>query len=80
MVGLNNIVPIENTDLVRDMNSKAVLSTDVAGLQRYKESRRKSIAAVKDLQETKKRLELIETDMRTLKKLVGEITTLRSRG
>ena len=80
MSGLNNIVPIENTDLIRDMNTQAVLSTDVAGLQRYKESRRRTIAANKDLQETKRRLEVIEGDMRTLKKIVGELTTLRSRG
>ena len=80
MSGLNNIVPIENTDLIRDMNTQAVLSTDVAGLQRYKESRRRTIAASKELQETKRRLEVIEVDMRTLKKIVGELTTLRSRG
>jgi transposase-like protein len=80
MSGLNNIVPIENTDLVRDMDSKAVVSTDLDGLRRYKESRRRTLAANKELQETKNRLEVIEGDMRTLKRIVGELTTLRSRG
>lgn len=81
MSGLNNVVPIENTtDLVRDLESKAVLSTDVAGLQRYKDTRRRTLTANRELQETKSRLEAIEGDMRTLKRIVGELTTLRSRG
>ena len=73
-------VPIENTEFIRDMGNKAILNTDVAGLQRYKSSRRRLLAERQDGQETKKRLANIEKEMAALKSIVGELTVLRSRG
>ena len=76
-----NTVQIENSpDLVRDMGSKAVISTDVAGLQKYQAQRRRMVGQQKDLLETKQRLESIEQEMVTLKRIVGELSVLRSRG
>jgi hypothetical protein len=75
-----NTVKIENTELVRDMETQAVLSTDVSGLRTYQEQRRKILAQRKEFHETKQRLETIEREMATLKKIVGELSVLRSRG
>lgn len=76
---MNHTVPITNSEFVRDMNSKAVVSTDVAGLTRYKESRRKALLSRQDTQETKKRLKEIEDEMVTLKTLVVELSMLRRK-
>jgi K+/H+ antiporter YhaU regulatory subunit KhtT len=75
-----NSVQIENTDFVRDMKTHAVLNTDVAGLQRYKEQRKRTLSQKQEFQETKQRLESIETEMATLKKIVSELSVLKSRG
>ncbi len=76
-----NTVQIENsTDLVRDMHSKAVVSIDASGLSRYKEQRRKAISQQQEHQETKKRLETIEGELAGLKRIVSELSVLRSRG
>lgn len=77
---LNTVQIDNNPDLVRDMNSKAVVSTDAVGLGRYKEQRRKNLAQKQEHQETKKRLETIETEMASLKRIVSELSVLRSRG
>lgn len=77
---LNTVQIDNNPDLVRDMNSKAVVSTDAVGLGRYKEQRRKTLAQKQEHQETKKRLETIETEMASLKRIVSELSVLRSRG
>lgn len=76
---MNHTVPITNSEFVRDMNSKAVVNTDVAGLTRYKELRRKSLLARQDTLETKKRLEEIEGEMVNLKKVVAELAVLRRK-
>lgn len=70
-------VKIENTEFVRDMGTKAVLNTDVTGLQRYKENRRKTLRQNQESKETKERLALIETEMVALKQLVSELVGLR---
>jgi hypothetical protein len=77
---LNNIVQIENNpDLVRDIESKAVLSVDVSGLTRYRETRRRTLMSKQEMAETKSRLEQIEQEMASLKRIVNELSTLRSR-
>jgi hypothetical protein len=76
-----NIVQIENsTDLVRDMNSKAILSTDAVGLGRYRAQRKKALDQKKEHLETKQRLETIEAEMQSLKRIVSELSVLRSKG
>lgn len=77
----NNTVQIENNpELVRDMNSKAVVSTDIVGLNRYNEQRRRLLLQKQEFQETKQRLASIETEMANLKRIVSELSVLRSRG
>lgn len=79
-MSIQQSVKIENTEFIRDMSNKAVLNTDAAGLSRYKEARRRALQEKKESQDTKRRLELIEIEMATLKQIIGELTTLRSRG
>lgn len=74
-----NTVNIHNTDLVRDIDTKAVLSTDTNGLTRYKEQRKRHLAQRQETQETKRRLQEIEHEMAVLKQIVGELSVLRSR-
>jgi hypothetical protein len=75
-----NTVQIDNNpDLVRDMASKAIISTDAIGLGRYKEQRRKSLAQKQEVEETKQRLVSIEREMDSLKKIVHELSTMRSK-
>jgi len=80
-MSLINTVQIEsNPDLVRDLHSKAVISTDAIGLGRYKEQRKRTLAQRQESQETKQRLASIEGEMATLKRIVGELSVLKSRG
>jgi len=68
-----DVVQIQNTEFIRDMSNKAVLNTDRAGLSRYKEGRRKAIQAKRDSLETKTRLDSIEQEMQSLKKIISEL-------
>jgi len=75
-----NTVQIENnSDLVRDMNSKAIISTDAIGLGRYKEQRRKVLEQRHESQETKKRLQMIEGELSSLKQTIRELVGMRSK-
>lgn len=76
---INTIQIDNNPDLVRDMTSKAIISTDAIGLGRYKEQRRKSLAQKQEVEETKQRLVSIEREMDSLKKIVHELSTMRSK-
>jgi len=78
-MGAINTVQIKNTDLVRDMGTNAVLSTDTDGLRKYKEGRRRTIQAKREAQETKSRLTFLESEIESLKKLIGEITSLKGK-
>jgi len=63
----------DHDNLVRDMNSKAVLNTDRVGLQDYylkKDSVKKEQS---EKLETKQRIEKIEKDMSEIKELLREI-------
>jgi urease alpha subunit len=80
MSTLNTIKIQDAPELVRDMGSKAVVSVDAQGLGRYKEQRRRMLAANQENLETKKRLATIEGEMANLKRILSELTVLRSRG
>ena len=74
-----NTVKIENTEMVRDLETKAVLNTDREGLIRYKEQRKRNVALKQDSLETKKRLETIEGEMAALKQIIRELAVMRSK-
>ena len=68
----------DHDNLIRDMNSKAVLNTDKAGLQNYLQKREQAKKEMSDKVETKQRLAKIEEDMSEIKDLLREIAASRS--
>lgn len=73
------LVPIENTNLVRDMATQAVLNTDVEGQSRYRSLHKKRAAEIKESAETKQRLQEIEQELATIKKLMSELSQFSLR-
>ena len=63
----------DHDNLVRDMNSKAVLNTDRVGLQDYYLKRDSVKKEQSEKLETKHRIEKIEKDMSEIKELLREI-------
>ena len=67
----------DHENLVRDMNSKAILNTDKSALEEYQarvEYARKQQAEKK---ETQMRLEKLEQNMEEIRSLLVEIATMR---
>ena len=63
-------VNIQGTNLVRDINSKAILNTDKAGLQEYLMKREIAKKQQLEQNETKNRLSKLEEDMSEIKSLL----------
>jgi len=75
-----NTVKIENhPEFVRDMNSQAIINTDVTALQAYKARHSKLKEARQETLDTKKRIESLEKELSILRSIVGELATLRNR-
>ena len=68
----------DHDNLIRDMNSKAVLNTDKLGLQDYLNKRELAKRELLEKTETKQRLAKIEEEMSEIKNLLREIATTRS--
>lgn len=71
-------VKIKDQNLIRDLNSNAVLNTDKNGLREYlikKEVVRKQNEEQKDI---KTRLMKVEEDMNIIKNLLQEIISIRN--
>jgi glutamine synthetase len=69
----------EHENLVRDMQSKAVLNTDKEGLQDYLRKREVAKKQQEEQFETKNRLTKIEQDMSEIKNLLQTIANSRFR-
>jgi hypothetical protein len=67
----------DNTKLVRDTHSKAVLNTDKNGLNEYLMKRQLAKQELEEKNESKMRLAKLEDDMRDIKNLLVEIVALR---
>ena len=70
-------VKIENSKFVRDIQSKAILSTDKNGLNEYYMKRELAKKELKDKFETKDRLEKLESDMQDIKSLLIKIAEMQ---
>ncbi len=70
-------VQIENSKLVRDLHSKAILNTDRVGLEDYMMKRELAKKQLAEKEETKKRLVKLENDMTEIKNLLHEIAQMR---
>jgi len=63
-------VQIENSKLVRDLHSKAILNTDRIGLEDYMMKRELAKKQLAEKEETKERLVKLENDMTEIKNLL----------
>lgn len=67
----------DHDNLIRDMTSKAVLNTDMNGLQEYYQKREIAKKDQSEKIETKKRLAKIEEEMSEIKDLLRELAQIR---
>jgi hypothetical protein len=79
-MGQQTHVRIQDTALVRDIHSKAVLNTDKAGLNDYLMKREIAKKQQADQSETKVRLAKLEEDMSEIKSLLQDIANMRKYG
>jgi hypothetical protein len=75
---MSNLVKITDTNFVRDTHSKAVLNTDKKALDEYLMKKEIAKKQQEDSEETKYRLQMIETDMQELKQLLLDIKSMRT--
>jgi hypothetical protein len=78
-MSLNTVKVDVDSTLVRDMKTSAVLSTDVSGLRKYKENRRRALNARQEHQDTKVRLSNLETEMQNLRKIISDLSTIKGK-
>jgi len=67
----------DHNHLIRDINSKAVLNTDKAGLSDYMMKREIAKKQKEEQSETKMRLAQLEQDMTEIKNMLIEIAQMR---
>ena len=63
----------DHENLVRDMNSKAILNTDKLALQEYYQKRELAKKELSEKTESKQRLDKIENDMAEIKNLLTQL-------
>ena len=63
----------DHDNLVRDMNSKAILNTDKLALQEYYQKRELAKKELSEKTESKQRLDKIENEMSEIKDLLREL-------
>jgi len=70
-------VRIEDTALIRDIHSKAILNTDRAGLNEYLMKREIAKKQPAEQRANKDRLDKLENDMSEIKSLLRDIVEMR---
>jgi hypothetical protein len=63
----------DHDNLIRDMNSKAILNTDKLALQEYQQKRELAKKELAEKIESKQRLDKIENEMSEIKDLLREL-------
>jgi len=79
MIDSNILVQTEDDNLIRDVNSKALLNKNLAALRDYKNKRNLIQTIKQEDGETKQRLAKLESDMQDIKNLLIEIAALRKQ-
>jgi hypothetical protein len=69
---------VDNKHLVRDIQSKAILNTDKAGLDEYLMKRQIALKQQSEKIDTNNRLEKLEQDMSEIKSLLMDIAKMRN--
>ena len=72
-----NLVQIEDSSYVRDIHSKAILNTDLNGLNEYYMKREMFKKEQAEKIQMNNRLDNIENDMSEIKNLLRDIVSLR---
>jgi len=72
-----NLVQIEDSSYVRDIHSKAILNTDLNGLNEYYMKREMFKKEQAEKIQMSNRLDKIENDMSEIKNLLRDIVSLR---
>jgi len=78
LIDSNILIQTEDSNLVRDAHSKALLNKNVAALNEYKARKKFLETTKKDEFDTKERLQKLEQDMSDIKKLLIEIAHIRT--
>ena len=69
---------VDNKHLVRDIQSKAILNTDKAGLDEYLMKRQIALKQQSEKIDTNNRLEKLEQDMSEIKSMLMDIAKMRN--
>jgi len=77
VLNMTTHVRIDDTALIRDIHSKAILNTDRAGLDEYLMKREIAKKQQADQVNTKDRLDKLENDMSEIKSLLRDIAEMR---
>ena len=72
-----NIISTEDKELVRDLNSKALINKNMAGLAEYNQRKNIILNKMKQEEQTQSRLERLESDMTEIKNMLIEIAQMR---
>ena len=64
------LVKVDDTPFVRDTHSKAILNTDINGLNEYRMKREIAKRQQEEKQQDKARLDKLENDMQEIKQLL----------
>lgn len=67
------LVQVNDSTFVRDTHSKAILNTDINGLNEYRMKREISKRQQEEKQQDKARLDKLENDMQDIKQLLLQI-------
>ena len=67
------LVQVNDSTFVRDTHSKAILNTDINGLNEYRMKREISKRQQEEKQQDKQRLDKLEQDMQEIKQLLLQI-------
>ena len=68
-----SLVQVNDSTFVRDTHSKAILNTDINGLNEYRMKREISKRQQEEKQQDKQRLDKLEQDMQDIKQLLLQI-------
>lgn len=74
-----NIISTEDKELVRDLNSKALINKNMAGLVEYNQRKNIILNKMKQEEQTQSRLERLESDMTEIKNMLCEIASHRNK-
>ncbi len=74
-----NIISTDDKEHVRDLNSKALINKNMAGLAEYNQRKNIILNKMKQEEQTQSRLERLESDMTEIKNMLCEIASHRNK-